>query len=266
MAMNQKLLRPRASGFNPKSIAGLALWLDASDSSTITLNGATVSQWRDKSGNARDLSEATANNQPTMSTMNGKAALSFDGVNDSLSTSSTLMAVGTNSFTLFQALECAFPGGVGAAGRSFEHRITEGGLDDNQITVDWRADQGPAWTFGTLRTRVKSLRTGASYNADQRFDLVNVANPGILTLTGTYAPAAATSTAWWKNTASPTSNGTSDGGSLTGIAIACRNNATKSLFFGGKVAETLCYVGAVTETQRIAVQKYLGSKWGITLA
>ena len=266
MAMNQKLLRPKASGFNPKSIAGLALWLDASDSSTITLNGATVSQWRDKSGNARDLSEATANNQPTMSTMNGKSALSFDGVNDSLSTSSTLMAVGTNSFTLFQALECAFPGGVGTEGKSFEHRITEGGVDDNQIAVNWSANQGVAWLFGTLRTRVKSLRTAVAYNADQRFDSVNVANPGIVTLTGAYAPAAATSTAWWKNTASPTSSGTSDGGNLLGIAIGCRNNATKSLFFGGKVAETLCYVGAVTETQRIAVQKYLGSKWGITLA
>jgi len=266
MAMNPKLLRPKASGFNPKSIAGLALWLDASDSSTITLNGATVSQWRDKSGNGRNLSEATANNQPTMSTMNGKSALSFDGVNDSLTNSSTLMAVGTNSFTLFQSIECGFSGGVGAAGRSFEQRIAEGGADDNQLVIDWRADQGVAWQFGTLRTRVTSYRSGVSYNADQRFDSVNVANPGILTMTGTYAPTAATSTAWWKNTASPTSNGTSDGGSVIGIAIGCRNNVTKSLFFGGKVAETLCYVGAVTETQRIAVQKYLGSKWGITLA
>jgi len=266
MAMSPRLLRSRASGFNPKSIAGLSLWLDASDASTITLNGATVSEWRDKSGNARHLSEATANNQPTMSTLNGRGAISFDGVNDRLITSSTLMAVGTNSFTLFQALECAFPGGVGTEGRSFEHRIAEGGADDNQMAVNWSANQGPAWLFGTLRTRVKSLRTAVSYNADQRFDSVDAANPGIVTLTGTYAPAAATSTAWWKNTASPSSSGTSDGGNLLGIAIGCRNNATKSLFFGGKVVETLCYVGAVTTAQRLLVQKYLGAKWGITLA
>ena len=264
--MSPRLLRSRASGFNPKSIAGLALWLDASDASTITLNGATVSQWRDKSGNARHLSEATANNQPTMSTLNGRGALSFDGVNDRLITSSTLMAVGTNSFTLFQALECAFPAGVGTESRSFEHRIAEGGADDNQMAVNWSANQGVAWLFGTLRTRVKSLRAAVSYNADQRFDSVNVANPGIVTLTGTYAPAAATSTAWWKNTASPTSSGTSDGGNLLGIAIGCRNNSTKSLFFGGTVAETLCYVGAVTTAQRLLVQKYLGAKWKITLA
>lgn len=50
MGMNPKLLRPRSTGFNPKSISGLALWLDASDLSTITLNGSNVSEWRDKSG------------------------------------------------------------------------------------------------------------------------------------------------------------------------------------------------------------------------
>ncbi|MFM6248178.1 MAG: hypothetical protein ACKPEQ_03330, partial [Dolichospermum sp.] len=41
-----------------------ALWLDAADASTIILNGSTVSQWRDKSGNGRHVSQATAANQP----------------------------------------------------------------------------------------------------------------------------------------------------------------------------------------------------------
>ena len=42
----------------------LALWLDADDTSTITLNGATVSQWRDKSGNARHANQTVATSQP----------------------------------------------------------------------------------------------------------------------------------------------------------------------------------------------------------
>lgn len=41
-----------------------ALWLDAADSSTVTLNGSTVSQWNDKSGNGRNAVQATAANQP----------------------------------------------------------------------------------------------------------------------------------------------------------------------------------------------------------
>lgn len=57
-----------------------ALWLDANDASTITLNGTTVSQWRDKSGNARHASQDTAANQPTYSTtgLNGRPTLRFN--------------------------------------------------------------------------------------------------------------------------------------------------------------------------------------------
>lgn len=40
---------------NLREAAQQALWLDANDSSTITLNGSTVSQWRNKSGNDRGL-------------------------------------------------------------------------------------------------------------------------------------------------------------------------------------------------------------------
>lgn len=63
-----------------------ALWLDAADTSTITLNGSTVSQWDDKSGNARNATQATAANQPTYNATGilGKPSLSFDGADDSL--------------------------------------------------------------------------------------------------------------------------------------------------------------------------------------
>lgn len=64
--------------------ASLALWLDANDASTITLNGSTVSQWNDKSGNARHANQAVAANQPAYTTagLNGNNVLTFDGVND----------------------------------------------------------------------------------------------------------------------------------------------------------------------------------------
>ena len=38
------------------------VWLDAADSTTYTLNGSTVSEWRDKSINAYVFSQATAAN------------------------------------------------------------------------------------------------------------------------------------------------------------------------------------------------------------
>lgn len=60
--------------------ADLALWLDAADASTITLNGSTVSQWDDKSGNGHNASQATAAEQPAYtsgSLINNKPALDF---------------------------------------------------------------------------------------------------------------------------------------------------------------------------------------------
>ena len=50
--------------FSPTSITGCSLWLDASDSTTITtVTG--VSQWNDKSGNAYNLTQSTTSLQPT---------------------------------------------------------------------------------------------------------------------------------------------------------------------------------------------------------
>ena len=72
--------------------SSLALWLDAADASTITLNGSTVSQWNDKSGNGRNATQATAANQPTYiaNSINGKSALDWDGVNDSMAVSGAI--------------------------------------------------------------------------------------------------------------------------------------------------------------------------------
>ena len=39
--------------FDPSQVSGLALWLDAADSSTVT-GTTSVTQWRDKSGNGRN--------------------------------------------------------------------------------------------------------------------------------------------------------------------------------------------------------------------
>jgi hypothetical protein len=57
-----------------------ALWLDAADASTLTLNGSTVSQWADKSGNGRNVVQAVASSQPTSNTrtLNGLNVLDFN--------------------------------------------------------------------------------------------------------------------------------------------------------------------------------------------
>lgn len=74
------ITQPRRVAFSPLDLAP-ALWLDAADTSTITESGGAVSQWSDKSGNGRHVTQATAANQPTTgsATQNGRNVLSFDG-------------------------------------------------------------------------------------------------------------------------------------------------------------------------------------------
>jgi hypothetical protein len=80
--MNPRLLRPIASGFSPARLAGLELWLDASQASTITLNGSNVSEWRDVRANAAyKLTNAAAEQQPARvtSSKNGLSGINFPG-------------------------------------------------------------------------------------------------------------------------------------------------------------------------------------------
>jgi len=85
MGMSNRLLRPRATGFSPKSIVGLEAWYAADVTSSITI-GTGVQQWSDLSGKGRNLIQNTTNNQPAYNsvTLNGKPTITFDGTNDLL--------------------------------------------------------------------------------------------------------------------------------------------------------------------------------------
>jgi hypothetical protein len=69
--------------WNPSMIS-TALWLDATDSSTITEDGGVVSQWNDKSGNARNAAQSISDSRPTYTSdvLNGLPALTLDGTDD----------------------------------------------------------------------------------------------------------------------------------------------------------------------------------------
>lgn len=68
-----------AAAFSPLDLTP-ALWVDASDAATITLNVTRVSQWNDKSGNNRHLLQATSGNQPLFVAggLNGLDVVHFD--------------------------------------------------------------------------------------------------------------------------------------------------------------------------------------------
>jgi hypothetical protein len=65
--------------FDPRSLPGCLLWLDGSDSTTITLSGSSVTQWRDKSkyDNHAIASGLTSSSLPTKGTVNGLSSIYF---------------------------------------------------------------------------------------------------------------------------------------------------------------------------------------------
>ena len=87
---------PYYATFSPRSIPGCSLWLDAADSSTITIQTG-VSQWSDKSGQGRHVTQSTTSFQPVYSSASN--ALVFNS-NAWLGIPNALAAI-TPTYTIF---------------------------------------------------------------------------------------------------------------------------------------------------------------------
>jgi hypothetical protein len=111
-----------------------ALWLDAADASTVTTVSGAVSQWNDKSGNGRHVSQATAGSRPpyVASGLNGKNIVRFDS--DFLSASAYNNP--TSSYSIFDVtIREATLGGLGAiiGYQTSTSRAFAGFRDDNTL-------------------------------------------------------------------------------------------------------------------------------------
>jgi hypothetical protein len=84
LAVSSTLVSP--GSWTPSALSPTA-WYDASQSSDFTLISGTVSQWNDRSGNARHLTQGTAGSRPAYAsaTLNSLNLVTFDGTNDFLS-------------------------------------------------------------------------------------------------------------------------------------------------------------------------------------
>jgi len=266
MGMSPRLLRPRASGFDPRSIAGLAAWWDASDAATVTLNSTTVSEWRDKSGNSRHLTQTTAARQPTYQTnsQNGRATIQFTNAN------TQFMAYGQGMFSYSGA------GTVFVVTKTFSRSTSDFGSflsEGTGTTVRTFVAVAPgvfnvAGTlpatdiYGPHGQRASSTITATNATVLQwKWDnwsthrgnagtLIGVNNDGVTTQSyGTLDP-----TDFTGNTRQFFVGQTGDQTALTSSATL---NAT--------ICEIVAYTAALNQSQRSAVRRYLGAKWGITV-
>lgn len=246
-------------------VAGYNVWLDASDTSTITHSSNAVSAWTDKSANAYVFQQLTSTAKPTTNTrtINSKNVLDFDGTSDFLAstaaastwnfihnaTGSTIfMVVNTDANAGANALLSTNEGGtttpglyyyVAPGGADQYHRVLVSGTSGTYV-VNNRIDASAVWLNGT--TQALGLLTDPS-------------NGTTLSRAKLYR----------NNNTNVAVNGGADGGAYS------TNNANNTLnicggagnYLNGMVGEIIIYNSQLSSGDVTSNMNYLKTKWGI---
>jgi hypothetical protein len=249
MAMSPRLLRPVATGFDPRRISGLLAWYDPQVSSSYT-TATGVSEWRDLSGNGHTLTQSTPNNQPALSTINGKTAFAFDGSNDEMIASSVVLgATSADSFSFLGVAQSANSTSgyvIGHASASLVGFAVVSGLVTN--SYDLRYGNGAP---------VASVA-----KANDIAEVWSVTHVG--------AAGAGTKTARWAINGSlqaELTNVNVGNAATENLRVGNRPGGTSSAtYFIGKIGSLLIYNRALSLAERSRLERWLGQRWGITVA
>lgn len=255
MSMNPRLLRPTASGFDPRRITGLFQWFDASDRSTLfdaTSGGSavaddgTVARWEDKSGNGYHLTQGTAGNRPTLRSAirNGQSVLEYDGANSNLVSGTIANELNTLSvFTVFLADTT----GQASLGSIWAHSALGVASEQRNLRINSASaiealfgsndGRSPAVTLSVFN-RVHAFWNGGNGRATDFQFLLN-------------GSAQASST-----------SGTMTVSATTPGTFAVGNRPAGSRAWDGYIAEVLVYTRNLLASERTAVDNWLAKKWG----
>ena len=216
-----------------------ALWLDASDISTISVDTG-VSQWRDKSGNAQHVLQTTGPNQPayTVGVLNGLNVLTFDGPNDFMS----------NTTYEFPTVYSIYVVGRGSA-NSYSRLLNVGTGDVRGFLGTGPSNSNYATFFGN----------GASWN-DILSNTPNqsITSTSILGVVKDNEVAGATP--YVNGIAQNTKNGTTT--TATGFILGSSPGGG-SQHWNGIIAEVIIQFLLSTNLQRLLIEGYLAHKWGL---
>ena len=208
--------------------ADLALWLDAEDAASITLNGSTVSQWDDKSGNDRHVTQPTAASQPTytLNGLNGKPVLTFDGgdwfSNLSLSLSQfsvSLVETATQNTALIYYPVGFGTGGISVGGTNFTQKFAIIGTN-SLVSTENSVLNAPTIVFGGSNNLGRQIAVNGN---------------------------------------APATNATAQ--SISQITIGQRSDGFWPFF--GTIAEVVLTNNLLSTTDRQLLEGYLAWKWGL---
>jgi len=259
---SRSLLAGNAASPPSSPVAGYKLWLDATDSATITASGGAVSQWNDKSGNAYHFTQATGANQPTTNsrTINSKNVIDFDGTNDFMSVAS--------STSLFKYLHNSTGGTTFIVGIVDDSGVNKGLFSTSEFAS---AQIGVAHiTNGNEKTETAIVNgnsgnaTAVSFDTNiltpaSAFYLVNKFDGGNATAGNRIRESLNNGAFAGANTLTNTASSSNSTNNLT-LGAAGGGSGT---FWNGVIGEFIIYEGILSNGDIDLVETYLAAKWGI---
>ena len=242
--------------FTPLSVKGCALWLDALDTTTVTLSGSTVTQWRDKSPTGSTLTVPSGCGGPTYTTdTSSKQCLSFVG--STPTTLQTALVINLTTSFFYAVFTC------GPYPNDTPHRYIA--MSDTIGAADYQDAGGFALSY--------TNPTSPGYVEIQQNSVANVNNLN--------SPASGSvlivSFGWsgtnffvYKNGTSTYTNGPYTKGNsawlvLGSVAASAGTLAPGNLQNGTyTLNEFVGYSSYPTQTQQQSIEGYLAQKWGLT--
>jgi hypothetical protein len=258
------LSRVPITTFLPEQL-GADLWLDASDTNTITAAGGSVSQWNNK-GSLGNFTQASGAVQPTTgaTTLNGKNVIDF--------AADYLTAADTNEWKFLHDGTKWIVAAVAKFGNSADPNANYGLFGNNlnsalNIGTFWQFDdRASASTNNAWRV---TISTGSPFAVDTVS--ADVVTPNAATIVSGLVDAgnasAASRLALHFNAGSALSSNTSTGApssSNPSAALQIGSRGDNNIPLTGYIAEIVIVSGAnATETNRAALRDYLNDKWAV---
>lgn len=231
--------------FSPSLIDDMSLWMDATDRSTITLNGNTVSSWKDKSGNGYDFVQASSSNQPTYH--NG-----FDGLGGIYFSQSKYLQDTTYALTDDQTVIIVFEHGNQTSGGSV-HRPLFASVTDPYVSNSNGFGMG-VYQQGSDSYNLNVPDTGAGNEIVSAQTVSNRLEMYIVQATGADYELFKNDSSLGTFTADKTS------GFNTGFSIAAHPTGFPNRFFQGVMKEIIIFDREITDDEFATVKNYLRQK------
>jgi hypothetical protein len=223
------------TAWDPSESSDIALWLDASDTSTITHSSNAVSQWSDKSGNGNHATQTNSSFKPTYTAngMSGDPALDFDSADPNKLSIPSIDMEGKSLLVVLQH----DTGGI-------NQQI----LSHDSVNVQLRINTSNEIEYASANPAMYTNGTGSTATIPtNQIQLIGFSFDGTLTFTINGA---------FENSGVSKSTG---GNSVFNLIGVRSNHYTP---FDGKIGEYII-LDSVSSTERQKVEGYLAHKWGL---